>query len=188
MKQIVKLNEAQLRNVVAESVKRVLKEHNLPQSWYYYLENEIENYQGEAKGPYDSEAEVRAAAEEELKAYSNNEGNWVATIGSCNGDITTFEPKDWIYADNFIYESVFSHKENEFGRDYVEEMKQCATGILNALAALEDEGNSNSYQAVQYLINGIKEKVGTLQRLVPLISKYVNHSENSLRRLVMGKN
>jgi len=65
----------------------------------------------------------------------------------------------------------FSHQADEFGRDYFEEAKGYAKGIVNYLTAMEDEGNSNSAESINYLYHQLEERVVKFNQIFGLIKK-----------------
>lgn len=65
----------------------------------------------------------------------------------------------------------FNHQADEFGRDYFEEAKGYANGIVNYLSAMEDEGNSDSVEATDYLYRQLEERVIKFNQVFSLIKK-----------------
>jgi len=66
----------------------------------------------------------------------------------------------------------FNHKPDEFGRDYFEEAKEYANGIVNCLTAIQDEGNADSYEATSYLYHQLEDRVIKFNQTFDLIKKY----------------
>ena len=65
----------------------------------------------------------------------------------------------------------FNHQADEFGRDYFEEAKGYAKGIVNYLSAMEDEGNSDSVESTDYLYRQLEERVIKFNQVFGLIKK-----------------
>lgn len=74
---------------------------------------------------------------------------------------------------NLIHEGMyFNHQSDEFGRDYFEEAKEYANGIVNCLTAIEDEGNAHGYESTAYLYRQLEEKVMKFNQTFGLLKKY----------------
>lgn len=74
---------------------------------------------------------------------------------------------------NLIQEGAyFNHQSDDFGRDYFEEAKEYALGIVHYLTAIEDEGNADSYEATSYLYHQLEERVIKFNQMFDLIKKY----------------
>ena len=74
--------------------------------YWFFLENDDSGEQQEVKGPFSTESEAKEEAKYALDNWDLGDGNWVASIGiTTNGDISTLDVIDYVYADNFNYNS-----------------------------------------------------------------------------------
>ena len=59
-----------------------------------------------------------------------------------------------------VLKEEYEERFNSFLGDenYMETIKNCIAGMNNTIAAMEDEGNKKSYEAVNYLVRQFEEK------------------------------
>lgn len=69
---------------------------------------------------------------------------------------------------------VFEHKLNDFGTDYIQDIKLLLLGMQNDLNAMDDEGNKYSIPAIKYLHRELERKFTELTHIFPLVKKYIN--------------
>lgn len=67
----------------------------------------------------------------------------------------------------------FEHSDDEWGRDYFQEAKLLANGIVNCLDAIEYDGNINDVESTKYLFDELIKKVTALGHIAPILKKYI---------------
>lgn len=73
---------------------------------------------------------------------------------------------------NILNEEYFNPQNDEFDRNYFDETKMTALGIVNILNAMEDNGNKNDRQSIHYLYNQLIDRVNELNKDVKLLKNY----------------
>jgi len=152
----IKLNEGQLKKIVAESVKRVLKEeYDWNPSKYQNVAFAFE----QLNNVINVLLQKQSLPENGITESSMMDD----AINSCNELL--FQLNDVRRADKDLNEGYDERYNSFLGDDnYMETVKNSIIGMYNTIISMEDKGNKNSLEATNYLIQQFDDKHAMLNR------------------------
>lgn len=69
---------------------------------------------------------------------------------------------------------VFEHKPNEWGNDYIQDIKLLLNGMLKTLQAMDDKNNRMAIDATHYLYSELKKQYTEFTAIFPMVKNYIN--------------